>query len=307
MKTLALIFAILSVFSSIGQNIKNDLTEINLKGRVSSMSESNYSAIEKFGEAQKVSIESKSIRKFDNNGKLTEYNLYSSDGRLIAEIVCKFDGKGKMTEENCSGTMDEKSTYKYDDNGYMTEINSYSSEGSLKSKSTFKYDKNGNKIAVNYCRFDSDDKLLDNIKWIFNYDKDWFLTEENGYNPDGSLDCKISYLNDEKGNLTEQVNSNYKSGSLKDKQTYKYNDHGNKIEQNDFTSDGSLETKFTYKYDDKGFMTEEIFSSYKIGSSDLNTKYRYDKYDKTGNWIKREKYINDFLINITERKIEFYL
>ena len=66
--------------------------------------------------------------------------------------------------------------------------------------------------------------------------------------------------------------------SLNYKNTYKYDDKGNEIEENDFKSDGTLDYEFNYKYD----------------------------YTKTGNWIKETEFINDKPKNIITREINYY-
>lgn len=60
--------------------------------------------------------------------------------------------------------------------------------------------------------------------------------------------------------------------------TYKYNENGNKIEANLYSSDAVLYSKETFKYE----------------------------YDKIGNWINKISFNNNEPIKITERVIEYY-
>ena len=67
-------------------------------------------------------------------------------------------------------------------------------------------------------------------------------------------------------------------GSLRSKDTYKYDEKGNKIEENMYNSDGSLRSKYTYKYE----------------------------FDKQGNWIKKIEFKDGIPEYILERQYEYY-
>lgn len=115
--------AILFIISCTGKNIKNDLWEEKLNGKVESVVESEYVAIEKFGEIQKGEIKHEpNIIKYDNKGyiikrtyplfapvfgsiyitkyndehKVMETNVYYADGRLEKRIIKKHDKEGKV-------------------------------------------------------------------------------------------------------------------------------------------------------------------------------------------------------------------
>ena len=97
---------------------------------------------------------------------------------------------------------------------------------------------------------------------------------------------------------------------MSSKNTYKYDEKGNKIEENRYTTwsglgcsnatgykssgdkqdaDGSLESKITNKYDDKGNMIEE---NYYNADGSLYSKYT-SKYDEKGNKIEYNEYNAD--------------
>ena len=52
----------------------------NLKGKVKSITETKYKAVEKPGKVQKVSLSKKYSYKYDNNGNKIEYASYNSNG-----------------------------------------------------------------------------------------------------------------------------------------------------------------------------------------------------------------------------------
>lgn len=128
-----IILAILSVLCLVSCNQsekKNDLTEENLKGKVKSITENTYEAVEKFGQIEKgdVLVDSSAV--------------YTDDGRFKI-----YNEKGNKIEENyynSNGSLIYKNTYKYDEKGNIIEENHYDSNGRLDSKYTYEYDKNNN-------------------------------------------------------------------------------------------------------------------------------------------------------------------
>ena len=58
-----------------------------LKGKVKSITETKYNAVEKLGKVQKDSLISKDIYKYDENGNKTEYAHYKSDDSLNFKYI----------------------------------------------------------------------------------------------------------------------------------------------------------------------------------------------------------------------------
>jgi hypothetical protein len=91
---------------------------------------------------------------------------------------------------------------------------------------------------------------------------------------------------------------------LDSKRTYKYDDKGNKIEENSYKTDGSLNYRWTYKYDNKGNKIER--NTYNSdGSLGDKTTYKYE-FDKQGNWSKRIEVKDEMAKYILERQYEYY-
>ncbi|MDR1552063.1 MAG: hypothetical protein LBS69_01190 [Prevotellaceae bacterium] len=260
---------------------ETDLDRAGLKGKVYSIRQIEYEAIEKFGE-------------------ITKGNICYKCGKLI-----KYDAKGNKIEENrynkSDGSLRYKYTYKYDAKGNWIETNKYNSDGSLYDKFTYKYDAKGNKIEKN--NYNSDGSLF--RKYTYKYDAKGNMIEENNYNSDGSLFDKFTNKYDDKGNQIE-TNGYNSDGSLVSKYTYKYDARGNKIEDNWHKSDGSLVSKDTYKYDAKGNKIEENY--YKSdGRLHNKSTYKY-RYDSKSNWIEAVIYEGEAnkAVSIIEREIEYY-
>ena len=215
---------------------KNDLTEENLKGKVKSIKETPYDAIEKFGQLEKGDVSysvffPSSFTIYNEKGNKIEVNGYNPDGSLYSKTTYKYDEKGNKIEKNTykyDGSLNYKTTYKYDEKGNKIEKNNYYYSGRLDSKTTYKYDEKGNNIEEN----------------IYYYD---------GYG------YKTTYKYDEKGNKIEK-NIDGSVDRLGYKYTYKYDEKGNTIEQNIYYHGSRPAENYSYKYeyDKNNNWTQEI-------------------------------------------------
>ena len=90
---------------STDDGVKNDLNEMNLNGKVKSIREYSYEAVEKFGEISKgnrISEISGSDEYILFNDKVNniERNIYNSDGSLDTKWTYKYDDKRNNIQEN---------------------------------------------------------------------------------------------------------------------------------------------------------------------------------------------------------------
>jgi hypothetical protein len=136
--------------------------------------------------------------------------------------------------------------------------------------------------------------------------------EHNIYGLDGSLDWKYTYKYDDKGNKIEE-NRHYPDGPG-GKTTYKYDYKGNMIEENEYTASEKWWSKNTYKYDNEGNIIES--GSYYKSDSILYqiTIYQYDnegnlieenEYDSTGTYVypyRQKTYKYDDAGNVIEKR-----
>ncbi len=187
-KIILVILSVLCLVSCNQSEKKNDLTEENLKGKVKSITENTYEAVDKFGQIEKgdVLVDSSAV--------------YTDDGRFKI-----YNEKGNKIEENyynSNGRLYSKTTYKYDEKGNMIEDNFYdSNDGSLIYKNTYKYDEKGNKIEKYH--YDEDGKF--NYKYTYKYDEKGNIIEENHYDSNGRLDSKYTYEYDKNNNWTQRI------------------------------------------------------------------------------------------------------
>lgn len=224
----------------------NDWAEENLRGKVKSLSEISYKAVEKFGEIKTGNRERDSWSEndrliiFDQKGNKIEENIYASDGNLRKKYTFEYDNLGNLSKKNrynFDGSLYEKHTYEYDDKGNLVIDNSYWSDGSLKIKLTYKYDNIGNVIKEQKYR--SDGTLLK--KYRYQYDNKGNLVKKNRHESDGIIIIRPSQT-------TIWM------------WTYKYDDKGNIIEVKEYDSVGNLDNvkNFKYEYDSKGNWVKRI-------------------------------------------------
>ena len=195
-KVLTIVLAMLCSASCEKSTQKNDLAELKLNGKIKSIREIPYEAVEKFGEV----VKGDALGGFGNlqitfneKGNKLEENSFNLDGSLFSKYTYKYDDKGNKLEENffnSDGSLSSKYTYKYDDKGNQIEGNSFNSDGRLSFKYTYKYDDKGNQI------------------------------EENSFNSDGNLDDKYTYkyTYDQQGNWIQRIAYKVKNGVEKPSQ-----------------------------------------------------------------------------------------
>jgi len=156
------------------------------------------------------------------------------------------------------------------------------------------------------------------------------------YNADGLLSEKIKYLYDEKGNEIGENNYN-RDGTLRTKSTSKVDQQGHPIEYIRYSPEGVKEYrdarenkynrdrrlievltisehperdsfKISRKYNTKGDVIEAEYQT--INSADSSspsiTTFKYEGYDKAGNWKKQIPYDNGRLFRIVEHEVEYY-
>jgi hypothetical protein len=283
---IGLFTVIFILFSCTGHKVKtnnhenkNSLSKMGLVGKVKTLTETKYKAVDAAGEIRKGDTISKYITLFNEKGNTVEISVQESH-KPLKKYIDKYDNKGNMIEEdtyNSEGKLQGKSTYKYDDKGKNIENSVYDSISRLLNRYTSKFDKKGEMIERYVYNSDTISYVY---KDIFKYDEYGNRIEYITYNPDNSL-------------FSKDIN--------------KFDDDGNCIELSTYDPDGSLFSKESYKYNENRNTTENISYSYSKTRDVLvsKTTYKY-KYDKTGNWIKVTEFEDGIAKDITEREITYY-
>jgi len=230
MKKIISILIIYLLFSSVvaAQLQKNNLKELNLKGKVRRLGEFAYEAVEKDGVVQKVGRRDAFVIDFNESGNMTRKRYFESTEVIYQRDTCLYDGEGRMIEKNVYdrwGKLDPKYTYKYDGNQKMVEKNTYNADGSFDGRAVYKYNKYGPNLNV-IDEFFYDEKGGRTGGNVFRYDSLWNLIGDKMY----------TYKYDSSGNLVEKINGSPIYADMKYTYQYEYDKNLNWIKSVEFVN-----------------------------------------------------------------------
>lgn len=342
MKTLLFILVALVLISSCSQTTKKiektDAEKYGLRGKVKSICISNYKAKENFG----IDVLKNGRLKDDIIFPFGSDSCYKINelGRFIERAWIPFDDNGqnimdysKIKESNYHMLKEENI---YDANKLIRKIET-NADNSIMTNS-YVYNDNGKLDSIKHCnRLQSENSGCGNgnVSVKYKYDVNGFIASETFvYN--GDIRSNNIYTCDERGNIIIDreygYNDNtYVHGDLISTTNYEYDElnrvilkriikiaqgprneeyrykyyKDNKIamiERTTFSETSQNIITYNYLYDFNDDILEEIFTS-KSGLTITTFKYTYDKM---GNWIKKNEYINDKPTSIIERSIEYF-
>jgi len=230
-----ILVVILVLFIGCNENkAQNDLSELNIKGKVSSIKEFRYDTKEKFGEIIKSEVWSTEITTFNSFGNIVKC-VYNNDNHFQEELYF-YDSKGlKLRKEIKSNTQFNIIKYKYNE-GRNVEQDFFDESGKLELKIKYNYNKNGD------------------------------ILEDLTYNGDGSLSSKVSYKYDGSKNMTEALCLDDNGNQLfKTKITYDSN--GNQLTSSESNNrEGFInDVTNTYTFDkNKNWITQAVHKNGKF-------------------------------------------
>jgi len=252
----------------------------NLKGKVKEKSVNKYRIKYKFGKPEKA-LSLTTVYKFNNAGNLTEMEESSGNRSVKSRIDFKYDNSERLIEVTGykkKKTFDYRLLYFYDDPKNQVRNEHYYSDGSLSSKGLFKYDNNKQEIERQY--YSSDGSLRNKV--LFTYNDRGGLINHSAYNSENKKIGEEDYEYDDKGNII-QIKT-YRNGSIAKKTVNEFNKKGQAILSKHYNTKDSLVRKNTYKYDENGNVieNEEYEYSHKFGKyqSELKSvvEYTYKYY-----------------------------
>ncbi len=165
LKTAWILFLNFLAVNAYSQEIKNDLSNMHLKGNVKTLTKKNYTVDYKFGKEQKTLI---SISELSFNTK----------GNLLSDI-----------EYSASQKVKSKRVFKYDKDGFVSEIDDFDSYGKLNNKINF--NNNIKDRIIEKTEYESSGELSN--KTVCNYNTNWEPTEIKTYGTDGALQFAYEY------------------------------------------------------------------------------------------------------------------
>ncbi|MCO6460036.1 MAG: hypothetical protein J5I59_01425 [Saprospiraceae bacterium] len=223
-------------------NTSDDKVKMELQGKIKSVKEISYEAIDQSGEITKGQRSSPNWWKdsytvFDKDGNATEEILYRADGRIWTKSIFHYDAQNRRIETEVLGANLKpwyKKLTKYNDSDKPIEDILYKAGDTLGSKWLYKYDNKGNKILEE--RFHPDGKL--SIKSTFKYNDKGYKIEETMFNSEGGQIFKWVSHYDDRGLKVEEYYYNSKN-TLDAKEIYQYklDNHNNWIKKVIFYGD----------------------------------------------------------------------
>lgn len=280
-----LIYSMLALKPDYPGKYQNDLLNERLKGKVKLCTEYFYEKPDN-KELDKTSAWNyKSRISYNKEGNTTtidSYNDYTTNN-VVNTMMYTYDIEGrKVMTQNNKGHIISSSVYSYNLNHRLIE------DISSGTHVNFHIIYNNYGLRDTMYVYNIVGKL--NSKVIYHYDKANNKIEEDRYKPDGSLS---------------------------NKEACKYDKHRNKIEEIKFDAKGIRTGKTTHQYDveDNEIMKTDSNIIYIGGTGgrgnnqENNTYahiYKYYGFDKAGNWLQQNEVIDNHIIRIIKREIEYY-
>lgn len=274
------------------QDIINDYQQYNLKGKVKSISEINYSVNGKY----------RTVILFNEQGFITEQASYNPDGSLIRKWVNEYNDDHLKLTRHCYVGHDSLSyilRYYYNRQDKLILTKLFDSKDFLVSQYATQYDDSLNVIKETFLGEDAiyqhlvvhtyndqnkikEDLFVDSVRnhaWKQRYQYNDHLQVEEIVleSPDDSMISKTryTYLSNNKVDKVYRYNAKNELESITD---YGYDSMNNIVEILELTPDNTTRQSKTYQYN----------------------------YDQNGNWTFLAETENHKNGNIITRKIEYY-
>lgn len=187
--------------------MKTDLEFRRIKGRVKSIVERRYEAVEKFGEIVEGKPDGNDLEviTFDENGftlKIDRFNFDYSKKLAVGDFKRK-ENEIEILWRDSTGSPDVRAINKLNECGNMIEREIYDKSGKLTSKSKYIYDDKGNCIESN--SYDSLGQLTWKRKEKYN-DRN-LCVESMVYDKSGNLSYGSKMKYDINGNMVKHLMS----------------------------------------------------------------------------------------------------
>lgn len=184
---------------------------------------------------------------YNENCQKVHTKEYLSDSSFDRETLYKYDSNGRKIDEisyEANGSMIYHNSYCYDSAGRVCEELWLDPNGKLSRKNTRKYNEVGKEIEYKslyegyYC----------DGRTISNYNSRNELVEEINFDVSGVEYDRNHYRYDERGNKIEFKCILTEDGSIKQFEQYEYDNYGNLTVFIDFDTSGNPKSKSTYIY-----------------------------------------------------------
>jgi len=238
------------------------------------------------------------VRYIYDEGRLVAEHTFAPDGTTNTPVVCTYDAEGRRTkvetinfegEANLMIGIEDTNTSiaardakrietRYDAQGAAFQVLAYNPEGALVTRVEIRRDAQGNPLeetqylgdVVSFEPCAADACSTEEQPPLTEEQQAEFAAEMALVFAPGSPVSKHIHSYDEHGRLVEL--SLTMMGMQVSRQTFAYDEAGNKVEEASYEEDGSLQSKaiFTRKYDEHSNWTEEIVSSASSWDAEFN-------------------------------------
>lgn len=217
------------------------------------------------------STTSKSNRKFDENGWLTEEILWDENDEIMERTTYNRDTEGRILsqlEHYLDGSYDT-TEFEYDENGNIVRKTTINDDNETEGHETFLYE-NGKLIKTE--EFDDEDKLISGneyeydengnntvqisrtleggyVKIVSEFDENNYRIKQLRYNEIGRLIEKTMYVHDENGRVTEVLEEDEHK---KNTTNFTLNEQGNATWQIETDIFGETALRVERIYDNEG-------------------------------------------------------
>lgn len=248
--------------------IQNDLTELDLKGKIESVIEYSYPKTHRYWDQKDFEYY------FDSIGYLQKKIKYSFNSYKI---------------------------FKYDENNNIRETNLFDSKDSLIFKSKFKYQ---NQKLSNQEVLNSKNEIVQTVVYEYSNSSDGNnIVDEKAYNSKRDLIHHTANIQNQKGQDLKWSEFNTK-GQLEFTNDLTYNEKGKVIEYVKKDSMNILKWKWKKVYNSKDLETERKLYNPNLDRETIRIS-TYE-YDAQGNWIIKHLIQKNDTLKTFTRKIEYY-
>lgn len=290
--SLALMCMLCSCNKEPSEGILNDINRYNLKGKVKSITEINYTLTGKY--LTRIL--------FNEEGFITEQSSYNPDGSLIRKWVNSYDNDNLKLSRHCYVGKDSLSyilRYYYNRQGKLIWTKLYDPNEYLVSQYSTEYDDSLNVIRETFLGEDASYQHL----VVHTYNDQNKVKEEIYIDSVRNRTWKQIYQYNDRSQVKEIILKSPDDSLIKTtRYTYLTNNKVDKAYH--YNAKMELESVTDYAYDKMENIIEILEHSHDNATHQDKT-YQYS-YDKQGNWTFLSESVNHQPGNVITRKIEYY-
>ena len=120
------------------------------------------------------------------------------------------------------------------------------------------------------------------------------------------IENSTSYIYDAKGKLIQTIEYRYCIEGVHERVVTYYDKNGHETKICTYDPDDYINCEIKFSYDSKGMVTQKAFKFFNDGETTTHVEKYVLKYDKQGNWISRQSFVNGELCYTETREIEYW-